>query len=384
MSHYRRGLTKLAPDLLAKAKDDTNAQITRIMLTFLSAAIFCVLSLLTPDIALLAGNEKLNVPLVGPVSFFGFMILGPAVLIVLRTYWQIYFEHDRRLSQVVQLLPAKRAPTLLPLKNKLIWLLNGFAFYLLLPAILLMFAWKAAVFPVWGIGLLSVAVAAIVMHVMLLLRSHTWWSRAAFSACSAILTLSTLLAVGSDTVRRPFNLFRANLSDQWLVGVNLRGAELYLANLAGAQLRNADMSEADLIGAKLSGTFLGDASLHHSQLSAADLKGADLFSANLSEADLSSANLSGASLQHAYLVRANLYKANLSNADLNNAKLVGANLSGADLSGANFFNADLSGADLLSTNLSQEQLDKACGTKPASLSPSLIYVDRPCAFIVPV
>jgi len=76
----RQGLRKLSPDLLSKARDETAAQITRIGLTFFGTAAFCLLSLLSPDSALLGGNEKINVPLAGPVSFFGFMLLGPAVL----------------------------------------------------------------------------------------------------------------------------------------------------------------------------------------------------------------------------------------------------------------------------------------------------------------
>src|SRR5262249_61183467 len=92
----RRGLRKLSPDLISKARDETATQVTRIGLTFLGTAAFCLLSLLSPDSALLGGNEKISVPLAGPVSFSWFMLLGPAVLIVLRVYLQIYFEHGYR------------------------------------------------------------------------------------------------------------------------------------------------------------------------------------------------------------------------------------------------------------------------------------------------
>jgi uncharacterized protein YjbI with pentapeptide repeats len=71
----RKGLRKLSADLISKAIDETNAQVTRIGLTLLGAAAFCVLSLFTPDVALLGliapvgGSEKINVPLTGPVGF---------------------------------------------------------------------------------------------------------------------------------------------------------------------------------------------------------------------------------------------------------------------------------------------------------------------------
>ena len=76
------------------------------MLAFVGAAAFCVLSLLTPDSALLGGSDKVNVPLAGPVSFVGFIIIGPAVLVVLRVYLEIYIEHGKRLARVARLVPA--------------------------------------------------------------------------------------------------------------------------------------------------------------------------------------------------------------------------------------------------------------------------------------
>src|ERR1041385_316057 len=88
----RRGLRKPSADLVNKSIDETAAQVTRIGLTYLGTAAFCLLSLLTPDSALLGGGEKISVPFAGPVSYFGFMLLGPAVLIMLRVYLQIYVE----------------------------------------------------------------------------------------------------------------------------------------------------------------------------------------------------------------------------------------------------------------------------------------------------
>ena len=108
--HKRQGLWKLPSDAIVKARDDTAAQVNRILLTFVGTVVFCVLSLLTPDTALLVGGEKLNVPLAGPVSFFGFMLLGPAVLIVLRVYLQIYVEHQRRLDRIAQWIPRSAGP----------------------------------------------------------------------------------------------------------------------------------------------------------------------------------------------------------------------------------------------------------------------------------
>jgi hypothetical protein len=332
----RRGLHKLSPDLISKARDETATQITRVGLTFLGTTAFCLLSLLSPDSALLGGSEKINVPLAGPVSFFGFMLLGPAVLIVLRVYLQIYVEHSDRLDRLARSVSVVRAPTLVPLQNSLIRLFSGLIFYMLLPVAMLLFAWKAAVFPAWGLGLFSVAVAVIASHVMLPFSKFSWRSKAVLSVGAAIIAGGVMLGFGA--LHRPFDLYHANLSGQWLSGAHLSGANLREANLSGANLFLANLSSADLSLANLSG---------------ANLRPANLREANLSGADLSSANLSGA----------NLREANLIAADLSSANLSGANLSSADLSSVR--------------NLTQTQLDKACGNSDTKLLEGLTL--KPCS-----
>ena len=334
-----RSLRILSPDAIGKATDETAAQVTRIGLAFLGTSAFCLLSLLSPDSALLGvGGEKsnvINVPFAGPVSFFGFMLLGPAVLIVLRIYLQIYVEHSERLERLARSMSIARAPMLVPLQNPLIRYFSGLIFYLLLPLTMLLFAWKAAVFPDWGSGLLGVAVAVVASHFMLPLKKFSWRSKALLSFGAAIVVFAMIVGVGS--VRRPFALFRANLSGQWLVKGDFSRANLLFANLSGATLSGADLSGANLIGANMLFANLGGA--------------------NLGGAYLSGANLSGADLRGAYLSGANLGYANLSSADLRGANLIGANLIGANLIGAK--------------DLTQEQLDKACGNADTKLPEGL-------------
>jgi hypothetical protein len=278
----RRGLRRLSPDLISNAIDDTNAQVTRIGLTFLGTAAFCLLSLFSPDSALLGGSEKINVPLAGPVSFFGFMLLGPAVLIMLRIYLQIYVEHSNRLERLGRSIPAVRAPTLVPLKNPLIRFFSGLTFYLVLPVAMILFAWKAAVFPYWGSSLLCVAVGVIASHAMLPLAKVSWRSKALLSVSAAIIAAGVLF--GFWPLRHPFDLYHANLPNQWLQE----------ANLSGANLNRADLSNADLSGNYLFGAYLSGANLN-----SADLRGADLSGARLHDADLRGANLREAALNEA-------------------------------------------------------------------------------------
>jgi uncharacterized protein YjbI with pentapeptide repeats len=391
---HRQGLSKLSPDLIDKASDETASQVVRLMLTFVGTAAFCLLSLASPDSGLLTSNEKLNVPFAGPVSFFGFMLLGPAVLIVLRVYLQIYVEHGDKLNRIAQRMPIVRAPTLVPLKNPLIRAFSVLTFYFLLPVTMLVFAWKAAVFARWGSGLLCVAAGVIASHAMLPLRKISWRTRALLSVSVAILAGGAMLGFGP--LQRSFDLDRADLHGTYLfhddlhgaklnganleganlIGASLIGAGLSDANLEGANLEAANLHGASLIGAGLNTAFLLSANLSDANLSGANLEGANL-SANLRGANLEGANLSGANLIGANLSDANLHDANLHDANLHDAHLIGASLEAVNLEGANLSGANLIGANLSDAKLDgQHQIDGACGTD-AKLPPGLTL--RPCS-----
>ncbi len=403
--HKSQGLRNLPPDLISKAIDETNDQIVRVGFTLIGTTAFCLLSLLSPDSALLSGSERINVPLAGPVSFFGFMLLAPAVLITLRIYLQLFVEHSNRLKPLGQLIRVTRPPTLVPLKNPLMRMIGGLTFFLLLPLTMPLFAWRAAVFPTWGTSLFGLATAVIASH-LLLRYTKSWRSNVLWSIAVGALTVIVLFSLGP--VRRPFDLYHANLSNQWLARDDLRGADLSLADLSGAKLLGTDLTKANLYGANLVGATLAGATLHRANLedanlsgsnmqayfsdanlSGANMSGADLFYAdlpfaNLSHANLSNAKMHGANLRSANMtIETNLTDADLSGARLSDAKIDTANLSGADLSGANLIDAsmkeanlsganlsgaNLSGVDLSGANLSQARnLADACGDERTKL-----------------
>ena len=76
-----------------------------------------------------------------------------------------------------------------------------------------------------------------------------------------------------------------------LTNANLRGANLWHANLPDAHLTGADLWRANLRGANLTGAIIRHA----------DLRGADLTGANLTGAELPGADLRGADLTDAIL-----------------------------------------------------------------------------------
>lgn len=164
---------------------------------------------------------------------------------------------------------------------------------------------------------------------------------------------------------------RMRLTEAFLKGANLAGAQLRKADLWGADLERAILREALLQGASLAGADLRAADLERADLTEADLRGcslqeadlerahlerADLRGASLNGADLQYAGLAGSDLQRANFTGANLRGANLEGADLRGANLCDANLRGANLEGANLHDVELEGTDLLGANLVQAKL----------------------------
>jgi uncharacterized protein YjbI with pentapeptide repeats len=175
------------------------------------------------------------------------------------------------------------------------------------------------------------------------------------------------------------NLSQAYLRGAELRGANLKDVDLTAADLRGANLRDADLqgadlSEAILKGANLREAFLlesylvaanlSEATLHQARLTRANLRLASLCKADLGwawldDADVRGANLSEANLHEAKLWRTMLLGASLRNARLTMSDLSGAHLEDADLSGATLYKANLGGATLTEVNLTQADLRQA-------------------------
>jgi uncharacterized protein YjbI with pentapeptide repeats len=222
--------------------------------------------------------------------------------------------------------------------------------YLLLPLTLFMFAWKAAVFPRWGAGLLCLAIAASVVHLAIPLRRVSWRSKVALCVGAGLVSAGVIAVVG--TPRRSFDLFRADLSNQWLFAPDLKGANLRSANLKGAYLHTAHLEGANLFGARLDAANLFGAHLEGADLSVAHLEGAILIEAQLDDANLMQAQLEGATLGGAHFARADLFGAHLARANLRLAYLDGADLRQAHLEGANLRDTE---------GLTQAQIEEAEG-----------------------
>lgn len=206
------------------------------------------------------------------------------------------------------------------------------------------------------------------------------------------------------TLRRPPDLFGADLPDLKLPEVDFSGANLQKADLSGTDLTHAILARADLSGADLTGAvlhgvmavgskwrdaYLGDVDLAEADLTGSDFsgaemegcrapgallngaklnnavmpgidfEGADLREARFASADLTGAKLTGANLREAQLNGAKLAGAHLPGVDLTRAKLAGADLKGADLTGATLHSVDLTGAQLAGAKLAGASLRRA-------------------------
>ncbi len=92
------------------------------------------------------------------------------------------------------------------------------------------------------------------------------------------------------------DLSGVDLSNQHLIGADLREAILTGANLSGSNLEGADLTKADLTGANLSNTFLNGTSLVSATLDYANLSGAQIYYADVTGASMAELNLAGATV----------------------------------------------------------------------------------------
>jgi Pentapeptide repeats (8 copies) len=110
------------------------------------------------------------------------------------------------------------------------------------------------------------------------------------------------------------------LDSRFLVGVDLRRADLSNSNWGITTFTEAHLGCANLTGAKLKGAIFIDADLHSAELTNVDLRGAVLTRADLRGADLTKADLKGAVLDGVDLTGATLDSAKIDSGALSRAR----------------------------------------------------------------
>jgi len=367
------------------------------MLTLLGVALFCLLTAIgSPDKLLLAADRTIKVPFADvPMSFVGFVVVAPLLLIVLTIYLHVFYGYwldcDRKRQYINQRLipPIEGTPTLFSFPDAVPRVLTGFIFYWLVPLVLVTITWKAWALPAMGLPLTYVAGVVTFVLVLLQIRRRPGHQRQRWALLhSTILVLIIgLMILGSFTPKsfqRPLELFRVELPKAWLVGIGMSRARADFANLEGAELEGgllegADLQRVNLKGANLLAVSFVGAYLHQANLKGANLEGADFLEADLKGADLRGtsfldANIQGVNFRETIgLDRWQLSEAH--NATLafyspvlltalklppdHNERLKDRNLAQYDLSGANLQGAKLAEWNLQEANLQRANLQRA-------------------------
>src|SRR5262247_1855922 len=360
---------KAIRDAVEKCAETVN----RGMLSLLAVALFCLLTTFGgADRSLVASDASIRLPFAEvPISFVGFLVVAPLLLIVLTVYLHVFYGYWRGLDTIrlAQGL-TETYPTLFGIDRRIAHLLTAFIFYWLTPLVIGAIAWKALARYEWGLSLTLLTFLVTVGLVLLqAVRLGPGKSRRILITFVGALGLLMLAAASTGALSRGILQRRLSLPGADLTKVDLRWANLQGANLVGADLTNVDLQGASLTKASLARAKITDADLRGVNLVGADFTRADLTRAKLVGATLTGASLTRADLPLADLARANLTGANLAEADLNAANLTKANLflavlteallTETDLTRANLARANLTGANLTKANLTKTNLTKA-------------------------
>src|SRR5215468_9202895 len=350
---------KAIRDAVEKCAETVN----RGMLSLLAVALFCLLTTFGgADRSLVASDASIRLPFAEvPISFVGFLVVAPLLLIVLTVYLHVFYGYWRELDTIrlAQGL-TETYPTLFGIDRKIAHLLTAFIFYWLTPLVIGAIAWKALARYEWGLSLTLLTFLVTVGLVMLqaVRLGPGKWRRILIMFVGA-LGILMFAAASTGLLSRGFLQRRLSLPGADLTSVDLRWANLQGANLVGADLTNVDLQGASLTKASLARAKLTGADLRGVNLAGADFTRADLTKAKLVGATLTRASLTRTDLPQADLARANLTAANLAEADLAKANLHRADLPRADLAEANLDRANLAEADLKAANLTKANLTKA-------------------------
>lgn len=180
---------------------------------------------------------------------------------------------------------------------------------------------------------------------------------------SPAVPMAASVLVKVNPAWRPSSKAALNLSSAVLrgarwAGIDLRYANLFLADLTGADLSGADLSKVDAQGVRLERANLRGARLAKGKFAHGKLAGADLSNAVASSASLRSADFTGAILTSADLSDGFLHEANFTGATLHWARLCTASLQKSELKGADFRGADLTEARLTHVAMYPAQWDQ--------------------------
>jgi hypothetical protein len=377
-------IARLRPDALMALRAATTARVEGAVLTLLGFGAYCIVALESPDGLLLMDSPSVSLPFVqNEVSFAGFLVVGPLLLLGIWTYLHLLIMHRRLETAALKRQTLPLPPDLSEGRHPFLRVVVGAAYLGVAPLVMLDFTYKSAAIPGYGVWMMLASLMVIWSHVVAAARTMRS-VRAQFALNLVVSGLVVVLLarcwVIGDEIVRPYNLYRADLSGAFLPKANLRGAYAARANfegailidadLTGVYLGNARMSGADLSGATVTGAYFGWTDLKNANLSRADLSRsrfvhADLRDANLVSANLSAAYISGVNWEKAVLDFARLDGATIENSNFRDASLRQASLDGVRDRDANLTGPSLAPANGVTLSVEQQgQLERKIEARP--------------------
>jgi hypothetical protein len=247
----------------------------RLVLVLVGFCFFCVVSLAASDRVLLASGAQIKLPLVNAdISYAGFLLLGPMILIGIAFYLHVFVGYWLMLTHAEvsdRLLTHASLPFLFNLKFRGARWLSAFLFYWLVPIVLAGFVWKALPRPeVSSLAFITILTTGTMIVLQLRRLPDQAWLRGSLLVVGllilVVLQVQMIAAGGTMPVNRKLNLRNSDLSkldlkDLNLAGANLRGAQLIDANLARSNISRTNLENADLTGADLARSNLRGAQL---------------------------------------------------------------------------------------------------------------------------
>ena len=266
--------------------DEISKTIRKTMFVIITYSFFCILTLSSPDVSLLAVDAKIRVPFAGTnVNYSLFLLIGPLILIGIVIYLYIFLDYYYKLERRDDTLPLPFLFNMNTAKK-----FTQIIFYLLPFTTLCFFIWKALPRP---------NDAYLVMLLTLSYCIGSLWAKMNMedSRLSEVSKKSYLIAFWAAVLfffvqaynikpffSRPLNLYKANLANHDLKGTDLKGSDLTLAILSGS---------------KLSSAYLDNAILKNANLENSDLTKTSFLYADFTETNLKDANLKGSDLRNA-------------------------------------------------------------------------------------
>ncbi len=325
--------------------------IRRATMVFIVFALFCLVGLGTPIKTII--ESGITLPFVNTsINYIGFLYAGPIILISLWIYrqvfiWEFYLGDIKGLKTI-------KIKVIGTFHNRIGLLIGWCISTLILPLILFLFAFNAAI-----------------------LNTYNWFFLLA--AAGSILTFGTTILIHQKIIKSIVRNLEYYL--KLILNLELLIIALYLAlhyhfnpiivseyalELFSRKLQSAKLEGHDLTVFNLSDADFTNANLERANLSHVHWENVKFTNATLNNAIISESILKIVRFDNTKLIGANLTGVKMEGADLRWAEMEGANLSGAkmkgaDLSGAKMKDADLGGAEMEGAKgLTQNQVNSAC------------------------